>query len=139
MFVFRFPDSPQKICFFVIYLPLGIVLTVLRTLLGILIFIVGHILPDAHIIRNVLSRLLCFTFGVVVTVENPDKREDVEAFISNQISIFDHLVVHSATDSVTVGILFITLIVCLKLNFLAWSQVELIAFFNFWYTKFWVC
>lgn len=85
-----------------IYLPFGVILVTLRVVLGLLIFIIGHILPDVQIIRNILSKLLCFTFGIIVSVTNREKKEDVEAFVSNQISIFDHLVVHTATNSVTV-------------------------------------
>lgn len=98
----RLPDSGQKLFLFLIYLPFGLILIALRTILGILIFIIGHLLPDAQIIRNVLSKLLCFTFGIIINVVNREKKEDVEAYVSNQITIFDHLVVHSATNSVTV-------------------------------------
>lgn len=89
-------------------MPFGVILVALRIVLGLLIFIIGHILPDVQIVRNILSKLLCFTFGIIVNVANQGKKEDVEAFVSNQISIFDHLVVHSATNSVTVQLIYVT-------------------------------
>lgn len=116
---------------------MGIILIALRTVLGLLIFIIGHILPDAQIIRNILSKLLCFTFGIIVYVVNQEKKEDVEAFISNQISIFDHLVVHTATNSVTVcNVVLGCFFDLMHEFFLAWSQAQLVAFINFWHTKF---
>lgn len=102
-FLSRLPDSGQKLLSLLVFLPFGVVLVALRTVIGILIFIIGHVLPDVQVVRNVLSKLLCFTFGIIVNVVNHEKRDEVEAYVSNQISIFDHLVVHSATNSVTVS------------------------------------
>lgn len=47
--------------------------------------------------------MLCATLGITVDVENLDKQENVQVYVSNHVTPFDQLVVHLQTGSVTVN------------------------------------
>lgn len=87
----------------IFYVPLGIILFLLRTVLIILLFILGNILSDTLLVQKFLNKLACLSLGIFVTVENPEIKENVDVYISNSVSIFDHLAVQNATGSVTVS------------------------------------
>lgn len=70
------------------------------------VILIGCSLSDSRIIQNIVNKVACLTLGITVTVENPDKKENVEVYISNNVSIFDHLAVHTATGSVSVGLFY---------------------------------
>ncbi|EFA08762.1 lipid droplet-regulating VLDL assembly factor AUP1 [Tribolium castaneum] len=99
----RFPENELKILCLVLYLPVGIVLFILRTILALSVVLIGCSLSDTRIIHKLVNKIACLTLGITVTVENPDKKENVEVYISNNLSIFDHLAVHTATGSVSPG------------------------------------
>ncbi|XP_044270985.1 lipid droplet-regulating VLDL assembly factor AUP1-like [Tribolium madens] len=99
----RFPANELKILFLVLYLPVGIILFILRTILALSVVLIGCCLSDTRIIHKLVNKFACLTLGITVTVENPDKKENVEVYISNNVSIFDHLAVHTATGSVSPG------------------------------------
>ena len=86
-----------------LYLPVGLVLFILRTILALSVILIGCSLSDTRIIQNVVNKVACLTLGITVTVENPEKKENVEVYVSNNLSIFDHLAVHTATGSVSVS------------------------------------
>jgi ancient ubiquitous protein 1 len=99
----RFPESEFKILCLVLYLPVGIVLFILRTILALSVVLIGCSLSDTRIIHKLVNKIACLALGITVTVENPDEKENVEVYISNNLSILDHLAVHTATGSVSAG------------------------------------
>jgi ancient ubiquitous protein 1 len=99
----RFPESEFKILCLVLYLPVGIVLFILRTILALSVVLIGCSLSDTRIIHKLVNKIACLALGITVTVENPDEKENVEVYISNNLSILDHLAVHTATGSVSVS------------------------------------
>lgn len=106
--IFRFPENELKIFCLLLYLPLGLVLFVLRTILALSVILIGCSLQDTQVIHKLVNKIACLTLGINVTVENPDKKENVQVFISNCVSHFDHLAVHTATGSVSVRLLSCT-------------------------------
>lgn len=86
-----------------LYLPVGIILFILRTVIALIVVLIGCTLSDTQIIHKLVNKIACLTLGITVTVENPERKENVEVYVSNNLSIFDHLAVHTATGSVSVS------------------------------------
>ncbi|KAF5269958.1 hypothetical protein FQR65_LT05757 [Abscondita terminalis] len=99
----RYPQNTLGLFTFIVYLPFGIILLLLRVILGVQVFVFGFLLPDVPAIQKILCKLLCTTLGINTYVENLDKKENVNVYISNYVSPFDHLVIHSVADSVMPG------------------------------------
>lgn len=74
----------------------------MRTALGLLLILSGYVLPDLKVLNVVFHKLICFTLGISISVENLERKEDVDAYISNQVSVLDHLVLNSVTGCLTV-------------------------------------
>ncbi|XP_045462015.1 lipid droplet-regulating VLDL assembly factor AUP1-like [Harmonia axyridis] len=106
----RFNENEWNFICLLFYLPLGLILYLLRSVLTILVLLLGCILPDAPFSRNIINRITCLSFGITVTVENIEKRENVDVYISNSLSLFDGLAVHQATKSISDGPKLIPLI-----------------------------
>lgn len=64
---------------------------------------------------------MCYVLGISVNVKNPKQREDVEVYVSNCLSHFDHLAVHTATRAVMVNYVCWCLNIQRKDDFLAWK------------------
>ncbi|CAG9766909.1 unnamed protein product [Ceutorhynchus assimilis] len=92
----RFPDNEVKILLAVLYLPLGIILLLLRCTLTLVLLILGQILPDSPPIQSFLNNLALLCFGIIVSVENSKKKENVEVFVANSLSMFDHVAISKA-------------------------------------------
>ncbi|KAK4877069.1 hypothetical protein RN001_009575 [Aquatica leii] len=99
----RYPQNTLGLFTFIVYLPFGIILLLLRLILGIQVFVFGFLLPDVPAIQRILCKLLCATLGIKMCVENLDKKENVSVYVSNYVSPFDHLVIRSVSGSVTPG------------------------------------
>ncbi|KAF2883254.1 hypothetical protein ILUMI_22924 [Ignelater luminosus] len=102
-FLNRYPQNSVGLFTFLLYLPLGIILLLLRVIVGIQVLVFGYILPDVPVVQKLLSKLLCATLGITIDVENLDKQENVQVYVSNYVTPFDQLVVHLQTGSVTPG------------------------------------
>ncbi|KPJ07465.1 Ancient ubiquitous protein 1 [Papilio machaon] len=75
---------------FLFYLPLGLLLMTLRIILGLILWIAAIILPDKSGVRQMLSTLACWTFGVYVKLKgNRDPRCSV--MVANYVSCLDSL------------------------------------------------
>ncbi|XP_013134516.1 PREDICTED: ancient ubiquitous protein 1 homolog isoform X2 [Papilio polytes] len=75
---------------FLFYLPLGLLLMSLRIILGLILWIAAIILPDKSGVRQMLSTLACWTFGVYVKLKgNRDPRCSV--MVANYVSCLDSL------------------------------------------------
>ncbi|XP_013172608.1 PREDICTED: ancient ubiquitous protein 1-like [Papilio xuthus] len=75
---------------FLFYLPLGLLFMSLRIILGLILWIAAIILPDKSGVRQILSTLACWTFGVYVKLKgNRDPRCSV--LVANYVSCLDSL------------------------------------------------
>lgn len=61
-----------------------------------------QILPSTPPAQTFLNNLACVCFGITVSVENQRKKENVEVFVSNSLSIFDHVAVSKAVGPILV-------------------------------------
>ncbi|XP_039755713.1 lipid droplet-regulating VLDL assembly factor AUP1-like [Pararge aegeria] len=82
--------SGDNILQFLLYLPLGLILTALRVALALVLWIASIVLPNKSAVRQLLSTLACWTFGVYVKVKGSrDPRCSV--LIANYVSCLDSL------------------------------------------------
>lgn len=102
---FRLPESDSSLLLLIIYSPIGCGLLILRSIILSLLFIIRLILPDSTILQKLSNKLACIGLGISVSVENSKVDENVEAYISNNVSIFDHLAVSHAIGSISVSIM----------------------------------
>ncbi|XP_044754309.1 lipid droplet-regulating VLDL assembly factor AUP1-like [Coccinella septempunctata] len=106
----RLNENEWKFICLLFYLPLGLILYLLRCLLATVVFLLGYLLPDTPFSRNIINKITCLSLGITVTVENIEKRENVEVYIGNSLSLLDGLVVHQATKAISNGPKLIPLI-----------------------------
>lgn len=92
----RFPENEVKILFAIIYLPVGLTLLLLRCVLVLFLILFGQVLPDSPVVQAFLNNLACLCFGITVSVENKKKKENMEVYISNSLSMFDHVAINKA-------------------------------------------
>lgn len=102
LFICRFSENVQEFLCLFLYLPFGVILFIIRLLVALIVLLLGYILPNTEVFQHVLYKLTCFVLGITVNLKNPKQREDVEVYVSNCLSHFDHLAVHSATGCVMV-------------------------------------
>ncbi|XP_047534917.1 lipid droplet-regulating VLDL assembly factor AUP1-like [Vanessa atalanta] len=82
--------SGDNVLQFLLYLPLGLVLMAFRIVLALILWIAAIILPNKSAVRQLLSTLACWTFGVYVKVKgNKDPRCSV--LVANYVSCLDSL------------------------------------------------
>ncbi|XP_049874614.1 lipid droplet-regulating VLDL assembly factor AUP1-like [Pectinophora gossypiella] len=75
---------------FLAYLPFGLLLLVVRTLLALVLWVASIILPNKSAVRQMLSTLACWTFGVYVKTKGTrDPRCSV--MVGNYVSCLDSL------------------------------------------------
>ncbi|XP_017774099.1 PREDICTED: ancient ubiquitous protein 1-like [Nicrophorus vespilloides] len=82
-----------------LYLPFGIILFLFRLIVFLPVFLFCSILPNTNLVQGLLLKLVCFCLGIAINIENNEKKEDVDAYISNNISILDHIVMKILTGS----------------------------------------
>ncbi|OXU18819.1 hypothetical protein TSAR_002140 [Trichomalopsis sarcophagae] len=98
----RFP-SGWKLLSILIYIPVGLVLVLLRLLVCLQLWIFASILPDSQTLRLFLNRGLAFAFGIIVKVSPDGEKRDEQAriVIANNISALDDFILSAAAKTVT--------------------------------------
>ncbi|KAK2190287.1 hypothetical protein NP493_79g03062 [Ridgeia piscesae] len=89
----RFPSGPALVLL-MLYLPVGVILAVLRLFIGLHTFFVACILPKPSLFRHVVLRTMCGILGVIITregVSNVHRRAKV--LVANYTSTLDHLAI----------------------------------------------
>lgn len=75
---------------FLLYLPIGVILMVIRIFLGVILWIASIILPNKWAVSHMLTTLACWTFGVYVKLKGQrDPRCSV--LVANYVTCFDSL------------------------------------------------
>lgn len=97
----RIPDSDISFILFIFYLPVGLILILLRCCLLLFLFLICQFLPDTPRVQKFVNKLACLGLGIFVHVENPKVKEKVHVYISNSVSVFDQVAVCNATGSVS--------------------------------------
>lgn len=97
------PDSDSSLILFILYAPLGICLFILRSIILSLLFIILHILPESPSLQKFCNKIACIGLGISVSLDNTKIDENVEAYVSNNVSLFDHLAVSQAVRSFSVS------------------------------------
>ncbi|XP_066251167.1 lipid droplet-regulating VLDL assembly factor AUP1-like [Euwallacea similis] len=95
----RFQKSESNILVTIIYFPVGLIILALRCLLAIVFMFLGQVLPSTPPVQTFLNNLACICFGITVSVENKKKKENVEVFVSNSLSLFDHVAITKAVGN----------------------------------------
>ncbi|KAJ8713247.1 hypothetical protein PYW07_013617 [Mythimna separata] len=82
--------SGDNVLQFLLYLPFGILLLIFRVFLALILWIASIILPNKSGVRQMLSTLACWTFGVYVKLKGTrDPRCSV--MVANYVSCLDSL------------------------------------------------
>ncbi|KAJ8716336.1 hypothetical protein PYW08_013621 [Mythimna loreyi] len=82
--------SGDNILHFLLYLPFGILLLIFRVFLALILWIASIILPNKSGVRQMLSTLACWTFGVYVKLKG--KRDPrCSVMVANYVSCLDSL------------------------------------------------
>ncbi|XP_072177177.1 lipid droplet-regulating VLDL assembly factor AUP1-like [Diadema setosum] len=96
----RIKDSKTAILF-AVYLPLGLLIALLRIFIGLHVFIIACILPKQLPIRRYLLRMMCLILGLVIHPSSGQPRdEDAKVLVVNHISVLDHFVISLLYPSV---------------------------------------
>lgn len=100
---FRFPSGWKLLLSILIYVPVGLVLVLLRLLVCLQLWIFASTLPDSQTLRLFLNRGLAFAFGIIVKVSPDGEKRDEQAriVIANNISALDDFVLSTAAKTVT--------------------------------------
>ncbi|XP_038071334.1 lipid droplet-regulating VLDL assembly factor AUP1-like [Patiria miniata] len=84
-----------------LYMPLGLILTVLRIFLGFHVFIISCLLPRSWLIRRVVLRVMCLFLGLAISHEGLEKRDRAaKVIVANHVSVFDHVTIGLVIPSV---------------------------------------
>ncbi|KAM3955141.1 LOW QUALITY PROTEIN: lipid droplet-regulating VLDL assembly factor AUP1 [Aphomia sociella] len=85
---------------FLLYLPFGIIIMAFRILLAFILWIASIILPNKSGVRQLLSTLACWTFGVYVKLKGSrDPRCSV--LVANYVSCLDSLAVSHVLGTIS--------------------------------------
>ncbi|KAK9709596.1 hypothetical protein QE152_g26546 [Popillia japonica] len=71
---------------------------------ALLLYFTTFILPNVPIFHSIVYKLTYIVLGIIINVENIDKKEEVDAFISNKVTHFDSVVINSLAKCVTPGV-----------------------------------
>lgn len=121
--IFRLPDNDVKLLLFILFLPFGLLLFLLRSILILSLFILGYVVSDTGVTQKIFNKIATLAFGISVSIENPKKKENVDVYISNSLSIFDHLAVNVATGAVAVSFFYFNMVMLCSQNYVL-SQVK---------------
>lgn len=121
--IFRLPDNDVKLLLFILFLPFGLLLFLLRSILILSLFILGYVVSDTGVTQKIFNKIATLAFGISVSIENPKKKENVDVYISNSLSIFDHLAVNVATGAVAVSFFYFNMVMLRSQNYVL-SQVK---------------
>ncbi|CAH1115374.1 unnamed protein product [Psylliodes chrysocephalus] len=97
----RIPENDVNLLIFILYLPIGLILILLRSVLLLGLFILGQVLPDTSVSQKLINKIACLGLGISIHIENPKSKENVNVYVSNSLSIFDQIAVCSATGAVS--------------------------------------
>lgn len=101
---FRLPENDASLLLLILYLPFGLLLFLLRGIILLVLLVLGNLgLPESTASYKLLNKIACLALGISVNVENLKAKENVDVYISNNVSKFDHLAVCNATGSVSVS------------------------------------
>ncbi|KAL4701895.1 hypothetical protein ACJJTC_013183 [Scirpophaga incertulas] len=90
----------ENIVQFFLYLPFGVALLALRTILALILWIASILLPNSLTVRHLLSTFACWTFGVYVKVKGC-KDSKCCVLVANCVSCLDSLAVSHALGSIS--------------------------------------
>nr|CAI5849178.1 unnamed protein product [Callosobruchus analis] len=96
----RFPDGDVGRILFFLYIPLGIIILLLRIIVLFCAMLLSYVIPETVPFRKFINKITCMALGIAVTVENPKAKENVGVFVSNNLSVFDHVAVQNVTNAV---------------------------------------
>nr|CAH7732974.1 unnamed protein product [Callosobruchus chinensis] len=65
-----------------------------------LCYAISYVIPETVPFRKFINKITCMALGIAVTVENPKAKENVGVFVSNNLSVFDHVAVQKVTNAV---------------------------------------
>uniref|UniRef100_S4RGN0 Lipid droplet-regulating VLDL assembly factor AUP1 n=1 Tax=Petromyzon marinus TaxID=7757 RepID=S4RGN0_PETMA len=102
LFVYdRLPGDSLSLLLFLLYLPFGLCLLLLRTFIGVHVFLIASALPDS-LVRRFIVRVMCSVLGLFVSQDDPRKRDKTaRVFICNHVTDFDHNVLNLLFSCVT--------------------------------------
>lgn len=97
-------DFSNKVVFH-LYFPFGLVLALARLILATIVVLLSFALPNYKFFHDLLHKSMCIACGLSVNIKTSDKTkiEGANLYVSNHVSILDHLAVHSVTDAVLPG------------------------------------
>ncbi|KAG7518812.1 ancient ubiquitous protein 1 [Solea senegalensis] len=95
MFDFRrLPKDAVVLLLLLIYFPVGICLMLIRTFIGIHVFLVSCALPESFV-RRFIVRVMCSVLGMHVRQRNPRSRDkNTKLYICNHVTDFDHNIIN---------------------------------------------
>ncbi|XP_078455589.1 lipid droplet-regulating VLDL assembly factor AUP1 [Lampetra fluviatilis] len=97
----RLPGDSLSLLLFLLYLPFGLCLLLLRTFIGVHVFLIASALPDS-LVRRFIVRVMCSVLGLFVSQDDPRKRDKTaRVFICNHVTDFDHNVLNLLFSCVT--------------------------------------
>ncbi|XP_067373932.1 lipid droplet-regulating VLDL assembly factor AUP1 isoform X2 [Channa argus] len=98
MFDFRrLPKDAVVLLMLLIYFPVGICLMLLRTFIGVHVFLVSCALPESFV-RRFVVRVMCSVLGMHVRQKNARSRDkNTKLYICNHVTEFDHNIINLLT------------------------------------------
>nr|CAH7742312.1 unnamed protein product [Callosobruchus chinensis] len=96
----RYPDGDVGKILFFLYIPLGVIILLLRIIVLFCAMLLSYVIPETVPFRKFINKITCMALGIAVTVENPKAKENVGVFVSNNLSVFDHVAVQKVTNAV---------------------------------------
>ncbi|KAJ8955973.1 hypothetical protein NQ318_006244 [Aromia moschata] len=99
----RLPENEVKLLFLILYCPIGLILFIVRTVLIFGLFLLGHVVSDTPVTQKIVNKISTLAFGIFVSIENPKIKENVDVYVSNSLSVFDHLAVANVTGAISPG------------------------------------
>ncbi|XP_063535294.1 lipid droplet-regulating VLDL assembly factor AUP1-like [Cydia strobilella] len=92
--------SGDNVTQFLLFLPFGLCLFVVRTILALILWVASIILPNKSTVRQMLSTLACWTFGVYVKVKG-QRDPRCSMLVANYASCLDSLAVAHALGTIS--------------------------------------
>ncbi|XP_071793449.1 lipid droplet-regulating VLDL assembly factor AUP1-like [Asterias amurensis] len=83
------------------YMPIGVLLTVLRIFIGAHVLLISCILPRASLLRRIVLRVMNLFLGLVISHEGLENRDPAaKVIVANHISVFDHVTIGLVVPSI---------------------------------------
>ncbi|XP_063623194.1 lipid droplet-regulating VLDL assembly factor AUP1-like [Cydia splendana] len=92
--------SGENVTQFLLFLPFGLCLFVVRTILALMLWVASIILPNKSTVRQMLSTLACWTFGVYVKVKG-QRDPRCSMLVANYASCLDSLAAAHALGTIS--------------------------------------